>query len=103
MLEKMNERFKVEWIALGEGLCGFYDEDDPEDVELLRFDVYAMGEDGEWEEVEDGSYCTMMPCSSSPELQERALEYLLREVTQDAPYLKRTCERLSWINPDWFA
>jgi hypothetical protein len=33
----------VSWVELGEGYNGDYDEEDPEDVELLRFDVLVRG------------------------------------------------------------
>lgn len=34
---------KIDWVELGEGFDGDYDEDDPDDVELLRFDVFVKG------------------------------------------------------------
>lgn len=59
---------RVDWSNIGEGFCGDFDEDDPEDENLLRFDVYVRtpycgdnAEDWEkWDAVEDASYCTLM-------------------------------------------
>lgn len=55
-----NDKIRVDWYDAGEGLSGDYNPEDPDDIHLLRFDVYKkVGED--WEEVEDASYCTRMP------------------------------------------
>jgi hypothetical protein len=64
---------RVDWVNLGEGLCGDYNSDDPNDVNLLRFDVYVKQENGEWETVDDASYCTNMPADASEVILERAL------------------------------
>jgi hypothetical protein len=37
--ELIRGRVRVEWVELGEGWNGYYQEDDPDDEELLRFDV----------------------------------------------------------------
>lgn len=56
---------KVEWVDLGEGRDGDYDPGDPEDEQLLRFDLYRLSDEGVWEEVPDGSYCTNV-CLDTP-------------------------------------
>lgn len=56
---------RMELEHMGEGYNGDYDEDDPDDVPLLRFAFMSrrldapLGEDDgeEWEELELGSYC----------------------------------------------
>ena len=53
-MEIIEGNYKVEWVALGEGIQGEYHEDDPNDVELLRFDV-SERVDGEWAEVDAGA------------------------------------------------
>ena len=61
-----DELLKVELVDIGEGLQGDYNEEDPFDCPLMRFDVYIRDpkayeenpESAGWEEVEDASYCT---------------------------------------------
>lgn len=96
-------KVKVEWEDLGEGVCGDYDPDDPEDVALLRFYSYYL--DGkEWEPLDDGSYCTLTPVDThGPVL--IGLAQLLAAEIGDAyaagGSVKKVCERLSWISPEW--
>jgi len=40
--EMIRDNIMVEWVELGEGLCGDYNPDDPDDIELLRFDVSRL-------------------------------------------------------------
>ena len=58
MLEE--DGIRVEWEDIGEGICGDYNPEDPDDHPLLRFSVSILL-DGQWEAVEDASYCTQMP------------------------------------------
>ena len=69
---------RVDWYNAGEGICGDYNPDDPQDVNLLRFDVYIMEKtkagndsDKDWIAVEDASYCTNMPANASNEILEK--------------------------------
>lgn len=90
---------KVEWVELGEGLDGDYNEDDPEDVELLRFDVYEWV-NGEWEPVDNASYCTNFPVSATKEQRREGLKVLMAGVYKDlvsGNSIKKICEKLSWI------
>lgn len=101
---------RVDWYNADEGICGDYDPDDPEDVNLLRFDVYIKGnEDGskEWLEVTDASYCTNMPATASEDVLEKALRYIFnryREVISGPthPSVKKLGEALSHIAEDDF-
>lgn len=105
---------RVDWYEAGEGLCGDYNPDNPEDQELLRFDVYIKknpepwdNPDDRWCEVEDASYCTLIPTNTSEEILEKALRYIFseyRDVIKDNNYpsVKKIGERLSWISPDMF-
>ena len=102
-MELIKNNVKVEWVGLGEGLNGDYDPNDPEDIELLRFDVSVLV-DGEWTDPGDASYCTMFPVSSTIEEQGEALALLLGEVYEWASQghsVKRLCQRLSWIDLSW--
>lgn len=105
---------RVDWVNLGEGICGDYNPENPEDVNLLRFDVYwepdkdtptdEMRDLVEWEEVEDSSYCTRVP-ADTPEDELIRLCYVIfkryAEVIGDYPYcsVKKLGEELSWIEP----
>jgi hypothetical protein len=92
---------RVEWVNLEEGMSGDYDESDPNDVNLLRFDVSQF--DGEkWIEVPDASYCTMMPASSPHQVLKVGLKLIMDAIYDDVNLhgkAKRTCESLSWIKP----
>ena len=61
-------KFRIEWQAIGEGLFGDYNADNPLDVELLRFyiskwrpDADDVPDHGDWEDIDDASCCTDMP------------------------------------------
>lgn len=91
---------RVTWSELGEGYNGFYNPEDPEDNELLRFDVYRW--DGiDWEPVDDASYCTRVTVDTPPERQTELLRQIMDVVKDDVLAgisIKRKCELLSWID-----
>lgn len=58
MLEE--DGIRVEWEDIGEGICGDYNPEDPDDIPFLRFSVSILL-DGQWEAVEDASYCSRVP------------------------------------------
>jgi hypothetical protein len=103
---------------IGEGNEGDYDEDDPDDVPLCRFDLYRRFhegadqqkvehlcgtdsyEDGEWMEVRDGSYCTQLDARLPKKLLKQAAQFILDQVSdalKNYKHEKRLYERLSWI------
>ena len=87
---------EVELCNLNEGLCGDYDPDDPEDINLLRFDVLYRGE-----QLDDASYCTQVPASTDMSGLETVLSVILNEVREPVVAghsIKKICERLSWID-----
>lgn len=94
----------AEWEYIGEGLCGDYNPDDPDDVKLLRFTVkqFHITSDwgGQWRELDDGSYCTQMPLDTDEWILKRALELILDAADQPSP--KRALEELSWMKPEDF-
>jgi hypothetical protein len=113
-MEIIKGKCKVEWVELGEGWSGDYNPNDPEDEELLRFDVYtsdtnyctcgrkpcACGE--EWVDPGDVSYCAAFPVGAPDKLKMRALELIVERLyDQPVNYWKKICEELSWISPDW--
>lgn len=111
-------RVDLDWI--GEGIDGDYDENDPQDVPLLRFGVsrkftndcrddrfYDLTggheedyEIGEWCDVEDGSYCTQLSVTAPREQLIDAAQFILSYVesgVRDLHREKRMYESLSWI------
>ncbi|QST02742.1 hypothetical protein IMZ31_19525 (plasmid) [Pontibacillus sp. ALD_SL1] len=56
-MELIKGNVKVSFVNIGEGISGDYDPKNPNDVNLLRFDVEVL-QDGDWEPVSDASYCT---------------------------------------------
>lgn len=101
----------VELYWCGEGWCGDYDEDDPHDLKLMRFDVSLVLPDGKCHEVDDASYCTQIAVSDPDEVKRKALAYITEQYAaalssaRDGyiPSVKRLGEHLSWIGPHWFA
>ena len=97
---------RVSWVYIDEGWFGDYNEENPDDEPLLRFDVDARGDDthGEWYEPSDSSYCTCTPATTDRATLVRLLKILYREfsdVLDSDPFasVKRLGERMSYINP----
>lgn len=109
------ENVAVSLEYIGEGYCGEYDPDDPADIPLLRFYVEKRRVEepevfGEWEDIEDASYCTNINANILDERAKELAQMILDEV-YDAVLagqsIKKLCERLSWLDdgstglPDW--
>jgi len=101
-MELIHGEYKVEWVSIGEGWDGYYNPDDPNDVELLRFDTYSLLASDEWEPIQDGSYCTAMPVGTDDKILSQALEFIVNELHACVGSPKRMLEGLSWMNPNWF-
>ena len=97
---------KIEWVNLNEGWSGEYDEADPMDDNLLRFDVSMQNPVTlEWEEVPDGSFCTRIPAETPNHILERALVAIMDLIHHDVVThgrSKRNCEQMSWLCPEDF-
>jgi hypothetical protein len=92
--------FRVTWEHTGEGWGGDYNPGDSQDAPLLRFSCDRRA-NGEWEALEDGSYCTGLPIWT-PEADLRvAAEAILDEA--ERPGYKHRLELLSWLSPADFA
>lgn len=103
-MELIKNDVKVEWEELGEGISGDYNPDDPEDVELLRFSIFLNSRTEGWQYIEDSSYCTNFPVSAPYEVKVKGLELIMDRVYERAHAglsIKRICEELSWISPQW--
>ena len=94
-----NFQVSLEWI--GEGTCGDYDEEDMDDIPLLRFSCYKYDDKaGEFAEVNDASYCTNLHTGINRYIATRALLRLM-EACIDGCH-KREFERLSWMREEDF-
>jgi hypothetical protein len=109
-------KVELEWI--GEGEEGDYDENDPEDVPLIRYaifrkcskdddenDIYSLCEipidDGDrWYYVQDSSYCTQLPVTAPRDQLIEAAKYILYLVEDGVRSFnreKRLYETISWV------
>ena len=92
---------RADWYDAGEGLYGDYNPYNPDDIMLLRFDIYVKV-DGEWEPVEDASYCTRVRTCTDKDTLVKKLWVIYNEY-EDAlssdihVSVKKLGERLSWI------
>jgi len=92
---------RVEWVDLGEGESGDYNDADPQDTEYLRVDTYYCGNgELEWMACDSGSYCTRVPVATSLEVRQARLVQLMDELHDAivANQVKRAAARMSWIN-----
>ena len=101
-MELMKDNVKVIWENIGEGHCGDYDEDNPEDENLLRFTVFVE-DSGKWREVDDSSYCTMITADTDNDKLMELLNVLMDEFYEVLHYdiygsVKKIGERMSWIS-----
>ena len=98
---------RVEFEAIGEGLNGDYFEDDPSDVELLRFyvsvtaqhmtdDMDGPDDHGYWT-PQDSSYCTRVPTSATKEQRMDALRRIHAKVSS---LRSHDMEAASWVGID---
>jgi hypothetical protein len=93
-ITKGNLRATWEWI--GEGRSGDYNEEDPNDQPLLRF-TCDENNAGDWEQVENASYCTTVPITTPRKELRRMLNTILKELAGTYPDHKRAMEEMSWI------
>lgn len=97
----MDDVLRVDWCNIGEGYNGDFDPDDPEDANLLRFDVSVKCVDG-WEPVVDGSACTCVPADTPEDVLKRLLQHIFnsyREVIHGCEYpsVSRITDKLSYL------
>jgi len=102
------DNVKVELEHIGEGFFGDYNEEDSKDVPLLRFYISGLI-DGNWEELDDCSYCTRIPATAKQEIVDAAARFICKEYSaalksrgMDNPPKKLGAE-LSWLSEDDFS
>jgi hypothetical protein len=95
----LGHRYAIEFADLGEGMAGDYDPTDKHDVRLLRIDLWEKI-DGAWQELDDGSYCTLVPVNTSDDRRQEILTAMLAHVHDQAELtsVRRAAERLSWAD-----
>lgn len=96
----ISDRYMAEWVYLGEGKNGEFNPADPDDLPLLRFDTYEWV-NGDWEEVNDGSYCTAMPVGTDRNTLIWVLERIVADLHACLDSPRRMLEGWSWANPSW--
>ena len=99
-IETIRDDHRLVLSHIGEGYFGDYDEDDPEDAPLLRFDLYEEV-DGDWEMVDGCSYCTWLSDDLSEEIKQQAVELLMdkiHEAIKKGISERRVGARLSWVS-----
>ena len=101
-MELVKDNVKVIWENIGEGYNGDYDENDPDDENLLRFTVYVKDDDV-WNEVDDSSYCTNVSADTDDDELMALLHILMTEFYDVLHYdiyasVKKLGERMSWIS-----
>lgn len=104
-----DEILSVNWFNAHEGLHGPYNADDPNDVEMLRFDVYVNTakkyEKPQWRSVRNASFCTQVPVNTDDKVLEKLLRGIFKQYRAEIdgfPVKKsvRTLgEALSWVSP----
>ncbi len=88
---------RLEWEYIGEGVSGDYNPDDPDDIPLLRFTISRVATplSGEYEPVEDASYCTMVRITTPRQVLWGAGKAILQAFSNNED--SKLLEQLSWI------
>lgn len=109
------DNVRVTFEYTGEGLWGDYTGEE-DDMPVMRFYTwkrktddtypdYEVDKNGnEWEEVEDGSYCTRVPVDTPNETLEKLAWILLErleEYVDAGDSIKKLVEELSLIDETW--
>ena len=89
---------RVELTHADEGWSGDYNADNPDDAPLVRFYV-ARKVDGEWQDVDDASYCTAVTLAATVKQRSRMARIIMDSVSGHTS-IKKICEELSWLNND---
>lgn len=107
-LRLTSDLIRIDWYDNDEGVNGDYDPDDPEDIALLRFDVYYRNSPhGRWKQLADESYLTGMPVDTDMHILKQALHCIYQEYSRLLPIrnpdsIRHVGEHLSAMTPDDF-
>lgn len=96
---KQYDDIRIHLDYSGEGYHGDYDPSDETDKQLLRCSVERYI-DGEWQWLENASYCTYLTTDISKEQAMKALDFIARKIKSPIQegYWKRQCEEASWVS-----
>ena len=86
----VNPKWTLTWEDCGEGYCGEYDPENPEDVPYFRVYLSANGHD-----VDDGSYCTSAVIGKATEKRLSDLSHALFAAL-GSTFSKKTMETWTW-------
>jgi hypothetical protein len=98
-IEVVKDNIRLVWEHIGEGWNGDYNAEDPNDKPLLRFSI-DWRNNGDWEGLDDASYCTGLPTDTSPTTLREYADSIIASLssTKEQPTgHKRTLERWSWV------
>lgn len=84
---------KVVWEYIGEGNEGDFNPDNETDVPLLRFSCSKF-EGNKWEQMDDASYCTLMPVDSKIEQLIKAAHLIIQEIEDEVSEKEYDTEHL---------
>ena len=95
---------RVDWIYIGEGLSGDWNPNNPNDIPLLRFDVYYLSGEDQWDMVDDGSYCTNMEWGTSSDILARAAMLIIFNMEDKIgkTSYRQALQDLSWMKAEDF-
>jgi hypothetical protein len=99
VLDLKDGDLRVVFENIGEGFWGDYNPNNPADRRLLRFTVYKTV-NGQEEQMDDASYCTLVYFDEDRKLLREYLELIMKRVKSalDAgESVRRACEELSWL------
>lgn len=93
------KKYRVTFENIGEGYNGDYNENDPTDQPLLRFSCEKkVGRSWEW--MEDASYCTCLPDTTSKKKLEgysKRIVKCLEDTDAKGESYRHELERFSWL------
>lgn len=92
--EVSSEYWRVVAEYIGEGYSGDYDDSDPDDKPLIRYDFFKQGE----EEAVD-SYCTLMP-TTNPDAVKGMAHLFLNALDEREQFPKHYIQELTWTEPE---
>lgn len=99
-----DRNLRIDWVRLGEGFSGDFNAEDPDDRELLRFDIFFRENEPEahWDVQE--SRCTMMPADTDEVILIAALNVIYDRVSYECSdhncSISWLADELSWLSPE---
>ena len=91
-----NKKFNLVLDYIGEGIEGDFDEDDENDVPLLRYWI-SEKVDGEWQDVHNGSACCLLKATDKRSAIKKAAKAMLDIVSNaNKEELNSVVQMISW-------